>query len=246
MEGAGAMFERRLLALILSCFLFCTAGNTPAFAAAPGWEEHPGGAWRYVEEDGGYAAGEWLWIGGRCYCFDENGWLYMGCVTPDGYYVDHSGAWVPDAQTWLGMDFTADEVERVEWYIIPHPSSTEKIEITDQGDVEAVWRMACSIEISQGMVKRVLEGPSGVIRFCRKDGTEFRMKANRYDISTGHWFPEGEEQYQANTTIDKDNPLWQEMNQKYSSQLVGAEGYHQIYPYMQAAPERNVNQVISQ
>lgn len=217
-----------------------------AFASSPSWEEHSGGTWKYVKKDGSNAAGEWLWIGGRCYCFDESGWLYMGCTTPDGYYVDHSGAWVPDAETMLGMDFLAEDVERVEWYIIPHPSSTEKMEITAAEDIQAVWRMVCNMEIREGMVKRVLQGSTGVIRFCRKDGTEFRVKANLYDVSTGHWFPEGEERYQSNVTIDKDNPLWQEMNQKYSSEQVGADGYNQIYPYMQTAPERNVNRVVSQ
>lgn len=220
-------------------------GGGTAYAAA-GWEEHSGGTWRYVKEDESYAAGEWLWIDGQCYCFDESGWLYMGCITPDGYYVDHSGAWIPDAKTMLGMDFLADEVERVEWYIIPHPTSTEKMEITDPEDIEAVWRMVCNMEISEGMVKRSLEGSKSVIRFCRKDGTEFRVTANLYDVSTGHWFPEGEERYRSNVTIDKENPLWQEMNQKYSSQPVGKDGYHQIYPYMQIAPEWNVNRVIGQ
>ena len=70
-------------------------GGETAYAAA-GWEEHSGGTWRYVKEDESYAAGEWLWIDGQCYCFDESGWLYMGCITPDGYYVDHSGIHAPE------------------------------------------------------------------------------------------------------------------------------------------------------
>ena len=48
----------------------------------------------------------WNWIGGRCYYFMEKdvengakkGMLLRNTVTPDGYTVDHTGAWTVDGQ----------------------------------------------------------------------------------------------------------------------------------------------------
>ena len=56
-------------------------------------------SWWYDNGDGSYAANGWHWIDGNgdgveeCYCFDANGWLYTGTVTPDGFTVDANGAW---------------------------------------------------------------------------------------------------------------------------------------------------------
>lgn len=57
--------------------------------------------WFFFDENGHIATG-WVWIKGadgitRCYCFgtsgDFEGALYMNGKTPDGYYVDSTGAW---------------------------------------------------------------------------------------------------------------------------------------------------------
>ena len=36
----------------------------------------------------------WLCLDGDCYAFGEKGRMYCDCVTPDGYVVDGSGAWI--------------------------------------------------------------------------------------------------------------------------------------------------------
>ena len=36
----------------------------------------------------------WLCLDGDCYAFGEDGRMYCDCVTPDGFVVDESGAWV--------------------------------------------------------------------------------------------------------------------------------------------------------
>ena len=36
----------------------------------------------------------WVWIDGGCYAFNECGRMYCDCVTPDGWEVNESGAWI--------------------------------------------------------------------------------------------------------------------------------------------------------
>ena len=61
------------------------------------WEQNDIGWW-YDHQDGTWAANGWEWIDGRCYYFNEEGYCYMNSTepTPDGYFVDASGAWVVD------------------------------------------------------------------------------------------------------------------------------------------------------
>lgn len=52
------------------------------------------GSWYFFDKSGRMATG-WSWIGGKCYYLDpNNGDMLAGSVTPDGFYVDDSGAWV--------------------------------------------------------------------------------------------------------------------------------------------------------
>lgn len=65
------------------------------------WKEETKDHWCYLNEDGGYLANCWSWIEDgegnlRCYYFDDNGYCLLNTITPDGYQVDASGAWVVD------------------------------------------------------------------------------------------------------------------------------------------------------
>ena len=56
-------------------------------------------AWYYLNDDCKMVRGRngtvlWLWIDGDCYAFGKDGRMYSNCVTPDGWQVDESGAWV--------------------------------------------------------------------------------------------------------------------------------------------------------
>lgn len=53
-----------------------------------------GGKWYYLKSSCAMAKSEWLWIDDECYCFNEHGELYVDTITPDGYRVDETGAWV--------------------------------------------------------------------------------------------------------------------------------------------------------
>ncbi|MCI7261676.1 MAG: hypothetical protein MR562_00435 [Clostridiaceae bacterium] len=87
--------------LISAALLFSLSAATPAFAGA--WmtgENENTGRWWYDNGDGTRAHSEWRWIDGdgngiaECYCFDENGWLFVNTTTPDSYTVDINGAWI--------------------------------------------------------------------------------------------------------------------------------------------------------
>ena len=81
--------------------------------AETGWVSSPGGIW-FRNPDGSYPANGWMfyeghwyyfnadgyliknnWVewNGAWYCLDKNGKMYSNCWTPDGFYVNESGAW---------------------------------------------------------------------------------------------------------------------------------------------------------
>lgn len=55
-----------------------------------GWQ-YVGDRWYYMDRDGVMQTG-WQYVDGRWYCMDQNGAMYVNTRTPDGYYVDASGA----------------------------------------------------------------------------------------------------------------------------------------------------------
>lgn len=90
---------------------------------ANGSWQHDGNGWWFRFSDGGYPKGGWLQIGPAWYCFDGNGYMRTGWIhasngnyyycderpgsgqgallfnqqTPDGYWVNEKGIWVPGA-----------------------------------------------------------------------------------------------------------------------------------------------------
>ena len=73
------------------------SGNTwyylkPSGAMATGWAK-VGGKWYWFNASGAMATG-WKKIGSSWYWFDASGAMLADAWTPDGYYVNKSGAWV--------------------------------------------------------------------------------------------------------------------------------------------------------
>ncbi len=97
--------KKSLKVMIASAVLSAAMAAT-AFGAV-GWIDNGDGRWWYslVSNQGDWCradAGQvkWYWLDGNgdgtseCYCFNDGGWLFMNCVTPDGYQVDAQGRWV--------------------------------------------------------------------------------------------------------------------------------------------------------
>ena len=88
--------------------------STTAFAGE--WI-HDGYGWWYRNEDGTYPQREWKWVDGNgdgvseCYYFDSDGYCMMNNVTPDGYVVNTSGAWIVKGvvQTQVGSQTQVSE-----------------------------------------------------------------------------------------------------------------------------------------
>lgn len=99
---------KRFLTVMMLVFVLSTWMTSTAFAA--GWTTGQGtnySKWWYDLGNGQYYGGlevevEWQWLDGNgdgvaeCYAFDQEGWMYAGTMTPDGYTVNGDGAWTVD------------------------------------------------------------------------------------------------------------------------------------------------------
>ena len=117
---AGCMNWRRILpvaALLTMTLNFHIHGAV--------WKSGTDGSqnkWWYDYEDGTCARNGWYWLDGdqdgswECYCFDEEGWLIMDTVTPDGYTVNKDGAWTVHGivQVWDSRQQENEAEERME------------------------------------------------------------------------------------------------------------------------------------
>jgi len=88
---------KKIYRIIIMTALMLFAFTLTAFAGT--WRQDARGWW-WDEGNGTYPAGCWAWCDGdldgtaECYYFDNNGYCLMNTVTPDGYQVNASGAWV--------------------------------------------------------------------------------------------------------------------------------------------------------
>lgn len=82
--------KKQLLTAAMAIGLSALA-SIPAFAY--GWQND--GLWWYGtnEDNTTWYSNGWQLIDGVYYYFDSNGYMYEGTMTPDGYFVDESGAW---------------------------------------------------------------------------------------------------------------------------------------------------------
>jgi len=90
---------KNVIMSLLVCIMLLLTGMV---SLAGQWEQDNLGIWSYRYHDGDLLKDNWYWIDGNldgtaeCYCFDAQGSMYQNTVTPDGYTVDSSGAWVED------------------------------------------------------------------------------------------------------------------------------------------------------
>lgn len=103
--------EIKMKRLIKGFFAVCVMMVMMTFSSfAAGWTVGEGansGRWWYDLGNGQYygmegQSVEWQWLDGNadgtaeCYAFDSQGWMYADTTTPDGFQVNHDGAWVVD------------------------------------------------------------------------------------------------------------------------------------------------------
>lgn len=65
------------------------------FPAYGGQWQRNGEFWRYLQEDGTYVSSGWMKdTDGKWYYFDENGYMAVNEITPDGYVVGKDGSYI--------------------------------------------------------------------------------------------------------------------------------------------------------
>lgn len=111
-----------LTSLIILSALSITSIASPAqYVTAGRWASDSIGWW-WQNNDGTYPVNSWHWLDGNqdgiaeCYYFDSNGYMYQnggygGCLTPDNYAVNASGAWVQDGFVQIKATSLGDTVE---------------------------------------------------------------------------------------------------------------------------------------
>ena len=83
--------------LLTLCFIF----ELHIFVFAGQWEQDNVGR-KYKNGYGTYYLSSWYWIDddndgvAECYLFDDSGYIYMDCITPDNFYVNSKGQYVID------------------------------------------------------------------------------------------------------------------------------------------------------
>lgn len=81
---------KKKLTMLLGGMILAAAMGITTYASQSGWTQVDN-KWHYVNQDGSYHTG-WLDVNGVWYYMDENGIMLADTTTPDGYYVDASGA----------------------------------------------------------------------------------------------------------------------------------------------------------
>lgn len=82
--------KKKLLKLLMAVSACSLLLSFPAFAGQ--WQKNDTGWW-YDNGDTTYLKDGWHWVDGKCYYFTRDGYCLTDTKTPDGYYVDASGAW---------------------------------------------------------------------------------------------------------------------------------------------------------
>ena len=113
---------KRRMILLLSLLLLAAAPMT-AFAGEWRWNHQHG--WYYVNDDGSSPYDGWMWIDGRCYCFDAEGFLLTDTVTPDGYAVNQDGAWIVNGIVQEQGKPVNTKVQVTPWFSFEAPESWE-------------------------------------------------------------------------------------------------------------------------
>ena len=88
--------KKNLLKIALGVSVMCILSTAPVYAAE--WKKDNVGWW-WQNDDGSYPVNCWQWLDGNkdgiaeCYYFGARGYMLANTKTPDGFWVDHEGAW---------------------------------------------------------------------------------------------------------------------------------------------------------
>ncbi|NBH36682.1 hypothetical protein D3Z58_25090 [Clostridiaceae bacterium] len=100
-------------------------------ASADTWRQDSKG-WRVETEDGSYLTNQWCQsLGGLWYYFGEDGYHLRDTITPDGYYVDRLGVWVPEEIEDAYVPSVQEAVKMYKDYLLQDIFSSENFVFVD-------------------------------------------------------------------------------------------------------------------
>ena len=119
--------SRRLVSVLAAAAAMMVLLAQTAAAGSWNWNSVKG-KWWYLDDQNTYPVNGWEWIDGKCYRFDEEGFLYTDTVTPEGLTVNADGAWtingvVQEMETVLKENPPKEEVK--ETAAETQPAATE-------------------------------------------------------------------------------------------------------------------------
>lgn len=120
---------KKKLATLLLTGLFALSSLSTAFAGS--WIQDNVGWW-YQNNDGSYPTNGWARIDNLWYYFDEIGYCLIDTVTPDGFYVGPTGAWI-------GIPDSTDKAYENDSYNTEHAYNDATTSITFTTTEEHNW-----------------------------------------------------------------------------------------------------------
>lgn len=160
-KQGGRFLSLALLAFVSFSFSLLFSGKAVTAYGASGWQQQEDG-WYYYNVDGGVKTG-WIMDKGKGYYLDENGLCAVDTITPDGYYVDGSGAWWQREASVLDVGIKAPEK-----FLAPE----------DLLEGDAIWHGQGYIALVKGTIenafggKRTLQVQDGLIEYLDRETKE--------------------------------------------------------------------------
>ena len=120
--------NRRLVSVLAAAAVLMVLFAQTAAAGAWKWNTAKN-KWWYLDDQNTYPVNGWEWIDGKCYRFDEEGYLYTDTVTPEGLTVNANGEWtvngvVQEMETVLKENPPKQETVAVETAAETQPAET--------------------------------------------------------------------------------------------------------------------------
>ena len=120
--------SRRLASVLAAAAALTVLFAQTVLAGSWNWNSEKD-KWWYLDDQNTYPVNGWEWIDGKCYRFDEEGFLYTDTVTPEGLTVNADGAWtingvVQEMETVLKESSPKQETVVVETAAETQPAET--------------------------------------------------------------------------------------------------------------------------
>ncbi|MBQ7534231.1 MAG: hypothetical protein IJT43_01275, partial [Stomatobaculum sp.] len=126
--------NRRLVSALAAAAAVTVLLAQTALAGSWNWNSEKD-KWWYLDDQNTFPVNGWEWIDGKCYRFDEEGFLYTDTVTPEGLTVNADGAWtvngvVQEMETILKESSPKQEIVIQETEPETQPAETTAAETT--------------------------------------------------------------------------------------------------------------------